>query len=144
MKAIKVEILVVDHDNLGVKGVKETFENTCYPNHCMYPVVMSAMDADIGEWRDAHPLNHRDKIEAEYNRLFYDEDQLQSLTQEPEKLGFYDGEWIAWHGGSQPVGDHLLVEVRLRDDDLEKNKANLFVWTHLGDDCDIVSYRIIE
>ena len=70
MKAYKVEILVVDHDELGGEEIKEVLENTRYPNHCVAPTVMSIVEKDIGEWEDNHPLNKLDTMLVEYKRLF--------------------------------------------------------------------------
>ena len=64
MKAYKVELLVLDHDDIGV--CKETFEDIEY--HLTQ--VMSIESKEIGEWDDDHPLNFGD-IEF-YNNLFQD------------------------------------------------------------------------
>ena len=71
MKAYKVELLIVDFDGLGEEGIKDTLENTNYPNHC-FPIidVMNIVGKDIGEWTDGHPFNIKDKDTEEYNRLF--------------------------------------------------------------------------
>lgn len=70
MKAYKVEILVIDHDELDEDGIKTTLENTRYPNHCMHPYVKKITSADIGEWDDSHPLNQYATMDEEYDRLF--------------------------------------------------------------------------
>ena len=70
MNAYKVELLVVDFDDLGADGLKGILENSRYVNHCMRPEVMSIEERDIGEWYDDHPLNKVDKSNTEYNRLF--------------------------------------------------------------------------
>jgi hypothetical protein len=69
MKAYKVELLIVDHDEIGPDEMKIVIENTRYPNHCISPDVMDIKSADIGEWSDNHPLNYTNCI-AEYKRLF--------------------------------------------------------------------------
>ena len=66
----KVELMVMDFDGLGADGIKEEIENTRYANHCINPEVMACEERDIGEWSDEHPLNQRDKADAEYRRLF--------------------------------------------------------------------------
>lgn len=71
MKAYKVEILIIDHDKLGEKEIVDTIENTNYPNHCIYPQVVSIIDKDIGEWDDNHILNSETKWHDEYKKLFY-------------------------------------------------------------------------
>jgi len=70
MYVYKVEIMVVDLDELGPQEIKDVFENIKYPNHCMSPEVMDIEGRDIGEWDDEHPLNNIHKSEAEYRRLF--------------------------------------------------------------------------
>ena len=70
MKAYKLEILVIDHENVGEKEIKKMIENTKYPNYCINPNVKNIDVADIGEWSDDHPLNKRDTADEEYQRLF--------------------------------------------------------------------------
>lgn len=69
MKAYKLEILVLDFDEVG-DGIKSIIEDARYPNHCISPDVMSVQEVDIGPWSDNHPLNKRDQREAEFKRLF--------------------------------------------------------------------------
>jgi hypothetical protein len=70
MKAYKVEILVIDHDDIGEDQIKDAIRNTRYPNHCISPSVKKITAMDIGEWTDEHPLNIRGKSDEEYTRLF--------------------------------------------------------------------------
>jgi hypothetical protein len=65
----KIEVLVIDFDGLGLKGVQEAIEDTHYPNRCISPKV-KAVDIRQVEWSDEHPLNRRDTADAEYQRLF--------------------------------------------------------------------------
>jgi len=74
MKAYKIEIFVIDRDDIGEEAVKQELECASYGNDCIMPVVKSLKSADIGEWDDDHPLNKKDSCEAEYNRLFHSED----------------------------------------------------------------------
>ena len=69
MKAYKVTILIVDHDDVG-PGIKEAIESVRYPNRCIHPHVMGVEAVDIGEWRDDHPLNFFDRLEEEFKKLF--------------------------------------------------------------------------
>lgn len=69
MKAYKVEILIIDFDEVG-DGIKELIENARYPNYCINPQVKSIVEADIGEWYDEHPLNQHSTAEEEYLRIF--------------------------------------------------------------------------
>ena len=57
MKAYKIEILIIDHDELGADEISKALEMARYPNHCISPDVKKVTAADIGEWSDDHPLN---------------------------------------------------------------------------------------
>lgn len=69
MKAYKVELLIIDFDEVG-KDIEYHIEHASYPNRCLSPHVMSIQEADIGEWDDNHLLNKRDTMLKEYIRLF--------------------------------------------------------------------------
>lgn len=71
MKAYRVELLIVDSDNLGDEDIKEVIEETRYPNRCISPEVMSIEGKDIGEWHDEHPLNQLSTSKEYYTQLFY-------------------------------------------------------------------------
>lgn len=66
MKVYKVELLVLDFENMGERDIITQLENTRY----VHGSVMNIVGRDIGEWDDSHPLNHHDKAPAEYERLF--------------------------------------------------------------------------
>lgn len=70
MKAMKVELLIIDFDEIGEEEIKSVIENTKYPNRCIYPDVQNIETVDVGEWSDDHPLNLLDKQKEEYKRLF--------------------------------------------------------------------------
>ena len=70
MKAYKLEILVVDFEDIGVEGATQEIESAHYGNRCITPVVMSVVSRDIGEWDDDHPLNNSKTRDDEYLRLF--------------------------------------------------------------------------
>jgi len=70
MQVHKLTVYVLDFDGLGADGVKETLENQRYPNHCISPSVLFIETREIGEWDDDHPLNHSDKAQEEYERIF--------------------------------------------------------------------------
>lgn len=70
MKAYKVELLVIDHDNIGENSIRNVIENANYPNDCIWPKVKYIECKEIGEWSDSHPLNKKNKQDEEYNRLF--------------------------------------------------------------------------
>lgn len=69
-RVIRVEVMVLDFDDLGVDGVRETLENTKYPNRCITPHVMEIEERDIGTWSDEHPLNQHSKQKAFFQELF--------------------------------------------------------------------------
>lgn len=54
-----------------------------------------------------------------------------------------DNNWIKWSGGQIPVPDNTFVEVETHFGNCS-GYASRFDWNHLGDDFDIIAYRIIE
>ena len=50
MKAYKIEILVIDFDELGPQSIVSEIENVNYPNDCLSPQVKSIIEKDNGEW----------------------------------------------------------------------------------------------
>ena len=70
MNLYKIEVMVLDLDQIGEQGIKDVIENTRYSNHCISPKVKKIEVRDIGEWHDEHHLNKTDKADAEYQRLF--------------------------------------------------------------------------
>ena len=68
-KVHRVEVLIIDHDDLGVDGVRLEMENVRYPNHCLSPDVVRIDTREV-DWDDEHPLNHRDTKDAAYLALF--------------------------------------------------------------------------
>lgn len=71
MRAYKLEVLVIDFDDVGDE-VASLIENARYPNDCISPSVMHVEARDIGEWSDEHPLNKRYTEMAAYKRIFSD------------------------------------------------------------------------
>jgi hypothetical protein len=59
MKAHILQVLVIDHDELGAGEAGEALEQANYPNDCISPDVLSHKTYDIGEWKDDHPLNYK-------------------------------------------------------------------------------------
>jgi hypothetical protein len=70
MKVHKLEVIIIDFDEIGAESIKTILENARYPNHCISPIVRSVETRDIGEWSDDNPLNRHDTIDAEIDRLF--------------------------------------------------------------------------
>jgi hypothetical protein len=69
MKVYKVEVMVLDFDEVGEDGVKSLLENTKYPNWAIHPVVRKIDTREI-EWSDDHPLNKWDTEKEAYKELF--------------------------------------------------------------------------
>lgn len=69
MKAFKIELLVIDFENVG-SDIPRMIEDQKYPNYCIAPKVMSVQEADIGEWNDDHPLNKRRSKKEYYDTIF--------------------------------------------------------------------------
>lgn len=74
MKIIKLVVTVIDFDGIGAESIRDTIQNSHYPNHCISPSVHSMEERDIGEWTDDHPLNRKSTVEAEIKRIFGNED----------------------------------------------------------------------
>ena len=70
MKAYKVEVLIIDFEELGEQSIREELENANFPNDCITIKVKNIEGKDIGEWDDNHPLNKRLTCDEEYRRLF--------------------------------------------------------------------------
>ena len=64
MEVHKIELIVIDFDAVGAKGVKEVIEHSRYPNRCISPDVRSIDTRDCGEWTDKHPLNYITTFDA--------------------------------------------------------------------------------
>lgn len=69
MKVHKVEVLIVDHDDIGSEEVRVVLENQKYPNWCMSPIVQAIETREV-KWSDDHPLNRRETADAAYRALF--------------------------------------------------------------------------
>jgi hypothetical protein len=69
VKVHRVELLIVDTDDLGANSVAEVIENVRYPNHCIAPRVVNVDTREV-DFDDDHPLNCGDTWLAEFRRLF--------------------------------------------------------------------------
>jgi hypothetical protein len=69
MKVHRLEVLVIDHDNLGQEEVISVIENTKYPNWCIYPDVKAITTREV-EWSEDHPLNRTATADQAYRELF--------------------------------------------------------------------------
>ncbi len=68
VRVFRLEVMVVDHDEIGEAGIREVFASTKFPNRCIRPHVVSAEsrevvweteDAQLGQIK-THPLNISD------------------------------------------------------------------------------------
>lgn len=53
--------------------------------------------------------------------------------------------WIEWAGGECPVANHVVVDVKFRDQIdpvLDGDPAENFRWEHFGNSADIIAYRL--
>lgn len=69
MQVHKIELLVIDFDEVGADGLKMVIENARYPNHCMSPEVKKITTVKI-RWSDKHPLNHAETADEAYRAMF--------------------------------------------------------------------------
>lgn len=69
MNVYKIELLVIDFDDIGPDEIRDVIENTHYVNHCISPKVKDVMMRRV-EWSDEHPLNNRNTAYVEYRQLF--------------------------------------------------------------------------
>jgi len=65
----KIEMMVIDFDNIGEESVKQVIESTRYPNHCISPNVKSIETRQV-DWRDDHPLNKKSTCDDYYRKMF--------------------------------------------------------------------------
>jgi len=84
MKIYKIEVMVIDFDQIGEEDIKRAIENARYPNRCISPQVKKIEVRDIGEWHDEHPMNKTCQSEAEYQRLFSPNAELRHGPNEKE------------------------------------------------------------
>ncbi|WP_277268292.1 hypothetical protein [Pantoea septica] len=61
-----------------------------------------------------------------------------------DSAGLGDG-WIEWKGGKQPIADSREVAIKFRDGTvMTETLSDCWVWSHGGDDDDIIAYRLVE
>ena len=70
MKAYRLEVFVIDFDDIGIDAIRFELENARFGNRCIEPEVKGVEERDIGEWGDDHPLNMIETADEEYERLF--------------------------------------------------------------------------
>lgn len=53
--------------------------------------------------------------------------------------------WIEWNGGKQPIANDRELAIKFRDGTvMTETHSDCWVWSHGGDDDDIIAYRVIE
>ena len=70
MKVYRLEVMVLDFDELGGDDIASIIEHTRFANRCISPTVMRWECKDIGQWRDDHPLNYSSQQREEFDKLF--------------------------------------------------------------------------
>ena len=65
-KVYKIELFVVDHENLGIEEISADLNAHPY----LHTQVLTTQSVDIGQCYDQHPLNFTDTARAEIKRLF--------------------------------------------------------------------------
>lgn len=74
MKVYRIDIMVIDHDDVGAEEIKDVIESHSFPNP--YPQtslnVMKVEEREIGEWDDDNPLNFISKRNEAFQKLFRD------------------------------------------------------------------------
>lgn len=73
MKAYVMQVLVIDHDEIGPGQAARELEAGRFGNDCIAPQVLGSPEVhDIGEWTDAHPLNQAGTDVARWLRTLED------------------------------------------------------------------------
>jgi len=68
-KVHKVELLIINTDNVTEESIITVIENARYPNHCISPSVKHIETREV-DWDDDHPLNKSETCEEAYRKLF--------------------------------------------------------------------------
>ena len=69
LNVYRVEVMVIDHDEVGPEGVKAAIENARYPNRCIHPEVMGIETRQV-DWHEQHPLNLNTQMKDAFRKLF--------------------------------------------------------------------------
>lgn len=75
MNVYRLEVIVIDHDEVGAEEIARVLENAHYPNHCIAPHVIGTEVRDIGKWDDSLPINKLSTFQEEARKLFSTEQQ---------------------------------------------------------------------
>lgn len=91
MKAIKIEIVVRDHENYGAKEISRIL-SSCRDIHA---TVISTQEKDIGEWYDEHPMNITATAVQAAHELFQPHGAKEACEAYINSLGGLESN--AWH-----------------------------------------------
>lgn len=69
MKVYRVELMIVDMDDIGGEAIRDELENGHYGNDCISPAVMLIDSRDV-DWSDDHPLNKSGTADQAFADLF--------------------------------------------------------------------------
>lgn len=58
MEVYKLEVLIINYEEVGEEELKIIIEDGRYPNDCINPCITKIQSYDIGEWEDNHILNN--------------------------------------------------------------------------------------
>jgi hypothetical protein len=70
---------------------------------------------------------------------------LLAVWEAMHEAAVYDGGWIDWDGGEQPVPNGVMVECKFNNGDpVEEAVSHAWRWYHMGGSArDIVAYRVL-
>ncbi len=108
MKAYKIEILVIDNENIGEESIKEYIKNAKY----IYPSILSIKSKEIGDWSDDHPLNKKETFFKTAKDLF------NHISHEKLKEWIEDQEYYL--GSPEDIGDGQHFEYYIQPHTLEQ------------------------
>lgn len=70
MKAYKVELIIIDFDEVGKEDIIVEIENANYGNDCIFPRVVQVKEKEF-DYSDDHFLNKKDLTIEKVNEFFY-------------------------------------------------------------------------
>lgn len=93
----------------------------------------------VSRWRSKGGIADLEKAKHYIDLLI----ELENKPNQSDGESNADG-WIEWHGGECPVHPKTCTEIRLRCGMLDENIASTRRWYHIGNDYDIIAYRVVE